>query len=82
MIQKILKDTIVKELAKKYKMSQDDIITIVDSPFNFLASIMNNIDRKNINTYKNVKIPYLGKFFVTEKRKQKLIEKLKNIDNE
>ena len=82
MVQKILKDTIVKELAKKYKMSQDDIITIVDSPFNFLASVMNNINKKDINTYKNVKIPFLGKFFVTEKRKQKLIERFKIDNNE
>ena len=82
MVQKILKDTIVKELAKKYKMSQDDIITIVDSPFNFLASVMNNINKKDNNTYKNVKIPFLGKFFVTEKRKQKLIEKFKIDNNE
>lgn len=82
MVQKILKDTIVKELAKKYKMSQDDIITIVDSPFNFLASVMNNINKRDINTYKNVKIPFLGKFFVTEKRKQKLIEKFKIDNNE
>ena len=82
MVQKILKDTIVKELAKKYKISQDDIITIVDSPFNFLASVMNNINKRDINTYKNVKIPFLGKFFVTEKRKQKLIEKFKIDNNE
>ena len=63
-------------------MSQDDIITIVDSPFNFLASVMNNINKKDINTYKNVKIPFLGKFFVTEKRKQKLIERFKIDNNE
>tara|TARA_R110000823_G_scaffold203591_3_gene334649 strand:+ start:239 stop:469 length:231 start_codon:yes stop_codon:yes gene_type:complete len=66
------KKEIIELLAYKYDLSEEEIEMIVDHQFKFIAKVIKEGD------FNTVRIPYLGKFIVNEKRVEH-INRLKRI---
>jgi len=66
------KKEIIELLAYKYDLSEEEIEMIVDHQFKFIAKVIKEGD------FNTVRIPYLGKFIVNEKRVEH-INRLKKI---
>ena len=68
---------IIEELANKYNLPKRLISSITHSQFHFIA-------KKATKELKNVKLPFFGKFFTSERKREywdeyyKLLEQVKN----
>lgn len=71
------KDKILKEISLLNYIPLEVVRKIVDSQFEFVASVIKNCDRTEPGTFKNVNVQYLGKFAVKESKK-KFYNKLKD----
>lgn len=67
--------TIIKEIAREYGITEKEMSEIVNAPFNFLALTMKNADRENLD-FPSVRIKYFATFYCSDERK-KYYKKLK-----
>ena len=61
-------DDIYRELAKKHKLTIDEVRDVVTTPFEFVAMSMRNADAINMD-YDNILLNGFGKFVVKSYRK-------------
>ena len=68
---------IIKELSEEFNMDPYDIEDIIRSQFKFVRDVIKSATKDDETSFKNVKLPYLGKFIVP-KNKIKYIINNKN----
>lgn len=64
-----LRDRLIRKLATKYNTTIEDIELLVNMPFVFLKEEMATTKSGN-PTFKTIRIPGFGIFYVTERRKE------------
>lgn len=77
-MQKKIKE-IVKEIAEKHNISEEEVEKIVNSQFLFVRRVIESAERDKEETFKTIKLPHFGKFvlkknmlkYITENKKKK-----------
>jgi len=64
----------INSLAQKHGITYDQAVDIVRSEFGFTVNIMRS-GSKALLDFKNVMLPYLGKFTFTKSRRKQLVYK-------
>lgn len=75
---------IVRELSIKYKLTEEQIAEIIESPFIFIRSVIKNINVNEVKTEeefklktKNFNIPCIGKLYANYYNFKKIKERKK-----
>ena len=68
-------ENIYKELAKKHNLTQEKIHEIVYSQFLTVRNAVDEGQRGEIDTFKNIHLAYFGKFAVSETKLYKQLKK-------
>jgi len=71
---------IIKEIARKHGYTEKEISDMVKTPFEFLAKIMREADRENLE-FPSVRIKYFATFYCSEDRKEFFRRVKKRNDN-
>lgn len=62
---------IIHKIGLKFKLSDEEVVEIIKLAYKFTRNIIESGDREKIE-FKNIKMPGLGTFCVTEKAKNRL----------
>lgn len=69
------------ELSAEYGLTTDQVDKIIDLPFKQMKEVIENIDLSDRETLRCFMFPILGKIFISEKKKDKIIS-IHNKQNE
>jgi len=75
-MQKIVKRK-VKELAKKYNVSEKEIEELYNAQFKLIRQTIEEAEKGKVDTFKNIRLIKLGIFYVKDGIKKHLINKTK-----